>query len=131
MKHWLLVVALICFGSSRALAGAFNQTCTRVAISSSSVTPTELTNNVSTNTVTNAGASVWAVKVTNLDTTNDLFCSQDKAVAATGSHMGEQIAHSSAAPWNWLSWLINSSADWYCMNNGGSGTTFAEVCLTQ
>ncbi len=44
--------------------------------------------------------------------------------------MGEQIAHSSAAPWNWLAWIINSSKDWYAISNGAAATA-AEVCLTQ
>lgn len=127
MKHWLLAAALVCFGV-HAHAAAYNTTCTVVTVSTS--IPTELTYNVSTNTATNAPGSVWAVKVTNLDTTADLFSSQDPAVAASGAHLGEQIAHATNAPWNWLSWIINSARDWYVLSNGAAATK-AEVCVTQ
>lgn len=127
MKHWLLSAALICFGSS-AFAGAYNTTCTVVSISTS--VPTELTGNISTNTATNAPTSAWAIKITNLDTSADLFSSQDVAVSTFGAKLGEQIVHSSAAPWNWLYWIINSSKDWYAISSGAAATK-ASVCLTQ
>lgn len=126
MKTLLTVILLA--AASLAHAGAFNTTCTRVSITTG--TPVELTGNISTNTATVAPASVWAVKITNLDTTADLFSSQDSAVAASGSHLGETIAHATAAPWNWQAWAINSSKDWYVISNGAAATQ-AEVCLTQ
>lgn len=128
MKHWLFAIALICLGSTGARAGAYNTVCKVVTISN--VTPTELTGNISLSPTTVAPAAVWAVKITNLDATADLFSSQSATVATSGASQGEQIAHASAAPWNWLAWIINSSKDWYAISNGGAPTR-AEVCLTQ
>lgn len=123
------IIALVLFAAAgHARAGAFNTTCAPVSISTS--VPTEITGNISTAPTTVAPASVWAVKVTNLSTSADLWSSEDVAVSTFGAHLGDQIAHAAAAPWNWLAWIINSSRNWYVISNGASATT-AEVCKTQ
>lgn len=133
MKYLLIPILLLSPGMAHAQA-AFNTTCKSVSISSYSSTsiPTELTNNISTNPATNTPASVWAVKVTNLDTIADLFCSQSISVSTitANSLRGDQVPHGSGPPFNWLSWVINQSKDWYCTNNAAAPTQ-AEVCLTQ
>lgn len=128
MKQWLIFVALICFSTTAAHAGQYNTTCSVVSISTS--IPTEITHNISTNTATTPPASVWSVKVVNLDTSADLFSSQDVAVSSFSTHQGDNIAHAAAAPWNWIAWIINSSKNWYVISNGTSATR-ALVCLTQ
>lgn len=119
-----LGAAFICAVAS-AQQVTYNQSCTQVAISSS--TPTELTGNLN-----NQRAFVWAIKVSNLDTAANLCCSQDPSVSCSaGSHHGEIIAASSSgAPYNFLSWIINYIQPWYCKNSSGTASTNAQVCLT-
>lgn len=126
MKYMFLLLAL--FMAPLAHAGAYNTTCGIVSISTS--VPTEVTGNISTNTATNPPASVWSLKVVNLDTSADLFSSQDVAVSTFGAKQGDQVAHTASAPWNFLAWVINSAKDWYVISNGAAATR-ALICLTQ
>lgn len=125
-----LILLLIFFirrnahADSTGTAPTYKQSCTQVTISNS--TPTELTGNLS-----NPRAFVWAVKVSNLDSTANLCCNQDPAVSCSiGAHHGEVIAPVSAAPFNFLAWVINTTQPWYCLSSG-AGSTNAQVCLTQ
>lgn len=123
---WLLIL----IPSYSGAVSGYVTNCTLVSISS--VTPTELTNNISTNTVTNGPNSVWAVKVANEDTTSDIACSQSVRVSTSGVNAGDIVAHASAPPWNWLSWIINQAKDWYCISgNSSAGSSNAIVCTTQ
>lgn len=120
----LLAIIALLARPAMAQPATYNQSCLQVAISTSA--PTELTGNLG-----NQRAYVWSVKVSNLDASANLCCSQDSSVSCSaGSHHGEIIAASaSGAPYNFLSWIINTVQGWYCKSSGAASTN-AQVCLT-
>ena len=125
MKHGLLTLALLCFGSVAARAQSLPPTsCASVSVSTS--TPSEITGNT---TDISTSSHTWFVTVFNLDTSADLYCSQDSAVAASGPHLGVPILHQSASgvPFNFFGWYIGPLEKWYCKSTGASATT-AMVC---
>lgn len=129
MKKALLAVLLVLAPSlAPALPNATTRTekCVPLVISSSS--PTEVTTNTAAG---NVGSLVWSIKVTNTDTSNDIWCSHDPAVAISGTtNLGEVIVHRSAGTQpNWLAWWIGPNQLWYCLAQTASVT--ATVCRSQ
>jgi hypothetical protein len=117
----ILLVPAIVYAQSQTQTG--QQTCLKTTISHT--TPTELTGNLA-----NPRAFTWAVKVTNIDATANLFCSQKSNVATSGANTGEIIAPASAPPYNFLAWIVNMTQPWYCKSDGVADTS-AIVCTTQ
>lgn len=100
-----------------------NTTCSKQTIAA---TAGDVTGNTA---VASTSAYIIAVKVTNLDASADIYCSDSSSVAASGSGQGDgPIAHTAAAPFNFLSWGISSLQKWYCISS--SGSVSAIVCLT-
>jgi len=98
--------------SRQAIAQSIPQTtCNTLSVSSSTVT--EMTGNT-TNIATSS--ATWFVTVMNLDTTNNLYCSHDSAVATSGTHQGVPILSqaTAATPFNWFGWQIGITQPWYC-----------------
>jgi hypothetical protein len=136
MKKWIL--ALVFLTAFARHAGAVDASlpiisimhCSPVTISSS--VPTEVTGNLGAYTST-FFHSVWAVKVTNLSTSANLFCSDNSAVSSSiaSAALGEEVPYNNAPPWNWLAWLIGREKGWYCINDTNSASSLAEVCLAQ
>jgi hypothetical protein len=115
-----LMFPTVCFSQQ----ATYNQSCSQVTISSS--TPVEITGNLA-----NQRKFAWDVKVSNLDASSNLACSQDSAVScSSGAHHGEIVAASPSAPYNFLSWLIATIQGWYCISCSSSGSTLAQICLT-
>ena len=125
MKKTLSASAILLIFPALAFAqpSTYNQSCTQVSISTSS--PTEWTGNLA-----NQRAYVWALKVSNLDATANLCCSQDIAVScSSGSHHGDVVAPVASPPYNFLSWIMNTIQGWYCISSGAAATN-AQVCKT-
>jgi hypothetical protein len=123
MKKLFLAFALL-FGyqAHSHAATTIRMKCLTISVSSSTVT--EMAANTS-DAMTSTGTT--AIKITNLDTANDIWCSHDSAVAISGTtHLGDQVAHASAAPWNWLSWNIGPEEPFYCLSQTAAVKT--EVC---
>ena len=113
MKNLIAVLGLLLAGGVAAPAGAeilSPTSCSTQTVTSSTVL--EVTGNT---TVLGTTAGVDWVKVANQDTANDVFCSQDSAVAISGLKIGDRVAHAAASPWNWLSWAIGKRQPWYCL----------------
>lgn len=124
MKTLITVLLAMAASNAEAQPATYNTNCSQVSISSS--TPTELTGNLA-----NQRAFVWGVKVSNLDATNNLCCSQNPAVSCSlGANHGEVVAASASAPYNFLSWIINTIQPWYCKTASSTASTNAQVCLT-
>lgn len=91
--------------------------CVPVTVSSSA--PTAMIPSVSTTPV--AGAPMTVISIQNQDSTNSIFCSQDNAVAISGSHRGWSI-NAGCVKDN----TILSTQQWYCIAQ--TGAVNAEIC---
>lgn len=98
---------------------------TTTAITLNTSSPIEVTGNLAYVTTLgfpiNTGALVYTVTIWNNDTTNDVFCSNDSAVAATGTtHLGVNIKHGSATASNKETFVIQPNEKWFCIAGGGT-----------
>lgn len=131
MKHWLLLAALICFGS-KAQAQMFpsislstSPICSEIQISSS--VPTV----VFTSTPTPSGPSVQpAIGIYNA-CGSSIFCSQDIAVSSItvpvpSTHLGWPIPAASS-----YGWFMLETQAWNCIGGSLTAACPAVVCKLQ
>lgn len=101
----------------------YQTTCSSVTIGT---TPVEVTGNTA---VPSTSYGAYSVKVENLNASNAVFCSQSASVASSGNLIGDDVAASAAAPYNFLAWLINPMQSWYCVSAGANTTIM--VCKSK
>lgn len=124
MKNLLIAGLLLAAPKAFAQNGVYLQNCSQVSLSSS--TATEMSGNQNF-----PRAFIWSIKVSNLDTTSDVCCSQDPLVSCTlGAHHGDLVYRSATPPFNYLSWIINYVQSWYCRPSSTTGPVNIELCTT-
>lgn len=86
----------------------YKTTCSSQTISTSA---TEVSGN--TTVITTTGG-ISRVKVTNLDSSASVCCSDSSSVATSGNSIGDCI-NGTTGQKNWLAWGISAIQPWYCI----------------
>lgn len=84
--------------------------------------------------VINKAAGVRDLDITNLDATNDIYCGDAVTVSTAtvpfSATLGKNVNHGAAgAAGTEHLFILAPDEQWYCANNGTTGTTIAEVCV--